>query len=714
MYAVELGDDGRFVLGQGLGQGSELRLQCCVLGLGCQGLGPVQRQVEVAAAVVDVADFARWRLIVVQELAGGLVQGLGQDQGLGVVVGVAQVFQGGGQGQELTQGVPTQEVLFQQLLHVLRSGTAGTGLEQAATVHQRHDRQHLGAGAQFHDREQVGQVVTQYVTGHRDGVLAVAGAGQGEFHGFDRRHDADVQVAGVVVLQVGLDLLDHHAVVGAHRVEPEDRRGAAGTGAVDGQLDPVLDRRVLGLAHAEDIAGLDCLFQQQVALAVGNAYHAVGLDLEGLVVGAVLFGFFRHQANVRHAAHGGRIEGAIGFAVFDHGLVDGGVATIRNHRLGVVQLAVGAPHLAGVTDHGRHRGIDDHVARHVQVGDALVGVDHGQGRASGVDGLDVSFDRSLLLGWQGLDAGVQVADAVVQVEADFLQHLGVLGQGVLVELGNDLAEHDRVGDLHHGGFQVDRQQYALCLGVFDFGGDESAQGLLAHYGAVEDLTGLYAGLFLQDGGGAVLGDQLDLDVVCGFDQRGLLAAVEVAVAHVGYMGLGVRGPGAHLVRVLARVVLDRQRGAAVGVAFTQDRVHGAALDLVVTGLGVFLGVGGGVFRVVRQGVALGLQFLDRGLQLRYRGADVRQLDDVGLRGDRQLAQFGEVIRHGFAAQLLGEAGEDAPGQGNVAGFHGDISRSGEGFYDRQQGIGGEGGGFVGEGVDDLRAGGHIRINSLLC
>lgn len=180
-------------------------------------------------------------------------------------------------------------------------------------------------------------------------------------------------------------------------------------------------------------------------------------------------------------------------AVFDHRLVDGGVAAIRDQCLGVVQLAVGAPHFAGVTDHGRHRGVDDHVARHVQVGDAFVGVDHRQGRACGVYGLDVSFDLRLLLGWQGLDTGVQVADTVVQVEADFFQYVSVLGQGVLVELGNDLTKHDRVGDFHHGGFEVHRQQHALFLGVFDFGGDKGAQGFFAHDGAIEDLAGLHGG-----------------------------------------------------------------------------------------------------------------------------------------------------------------------------------------------------------------------------
>src|SRR3546814_10081349 len=53
----------------------------------------------------------------------------------------------------------------------------------------------------------------------------------------------------------------------------------------------------------------------------------------------ILFlGLLRHQADVGHAAHGGGIEGAVGLAVLDHRLVDAGVATVRDHRLGVLQL----------------------------------------------------------------------------------------------------------------------------------------------------------------------------------------------------------------------------------------------------------------------------------------------------------------------------------------------------------------------------------------
>ncbi|MNO52065.1 hypothetical protein D3C76_424740 [compost metagenome] len=424
-------------------------------------------------------------------------------------------------------------------------------------------------------------------------------------------------------------------------------------------------------------------------------------------MGAVLFGFLRHQANVRHAAHGGRVEGTVDLAVFDGGLVDAGVAAVRDDRLGILQFTGGVPHLARVTDHGRHRGVDDDVARHVQVGDAFVGVDHGQGRANGVQGLDVGFDLGLLVGWQVLDAGVQVADAVVGVEAYFSQGGGVLGQHVVVELFDDDAEHDRVGNLHHGGFQVYRQQYAGGLGIGDLLGDEGFQGLAAHGGAVDDFGGLDGGFFFQDGGGAVFADQLDAQAVVSFDQCGFFAAVEVALGHVGNVRLGVSGPGAHLVWVLAGVVLDRQRRAAVGVAFAQHRVHGGTLDAVVAGTGFFFFRGGRLVGVVRDVEALALQFLDRGLELRYRGADVRQLDDVGFRGGSQLAQFRQVIAYLLlCAQLLREGGKDTAGQGDVASFDGDVSRSGEGFDDRQQRVGGEGGGFVGEGIDDLGTGGH--------
>ncbi|MNO97285.1 hypothetical protein D3C76_889860 [compost metagenome] len=160
-------------------------------------------------------------------------------------------------------------------------------------------------------------------------------------------------------------------------------------------------------------------------------------------------------------------------------------------------------------------------------------------------------------------------------------------------------------------------------------------------------------------------------------------------------------------RVLAGVGLDRGRGAAVGVAFAQDRVHGAAQDLGVAGADFLLFVGLRVFREVRDAVAQRLQFGDGALQLRYGGADVRQLDDVGFRRSGQGSQVGQVVFDPLVGvELVGEGGKDAPSKGDVAGFDIYVGGGGEGFDDGEKRVGSEGGSFVSEGVGNLRTSGH--------
>ncbi len=167
---------------------------------------------------------------------------------------------------------------------MLRCGTAGAGFEHAAACHQWNDRQHLRAGAQLHDREQVGQVVAQHIAGNRNRVLAGTNPVERETGRFDRRHDADIQTARVVILQILLDLPDDLGVVRASRVQPEHSGRMRGACAVDGEFDPVLNRRVLRLAHAPDVARFDRLLEQHLAGRIDYPNHAVRLNLERLVV----------------------------------------------------------------------------------------------------------------------------------------------------------------------------------------------------------------------------------------------------------------------------------------------------------------------------------------------------------------------------------------------------------------------------------------------
>src|SRR5690606_2661275 len=172
--------------------------------------------------------------------------------------------------------------------------------------------------------------------------------------------------------------LDQLPVIGARLIQPEDRRLPGGSGAAHRQLHPVAYGGIPGLAHAPDVAGLHLVFGERAAGGVDHTHRARLADLEGLVVRAVFLGRLRHQADVAHVAHGGHVEGAVGAAVVDHGLVYTGIAAVGDDRDHVVQLAVRTPHPARGTDGGGHRGVDDHVAGHMQVGDALVRIDHGQ------------------------------------------------------------------------------------------------------------------------------------------------------------------------------------------------------------------------------------------------------------------------------------------------------------------------------------------------
>ncbi len=418
---------------------------------------------------------------------------------------------------------------------------------------------------------------------------------------------------------------------------------------------------------------------------------------------AVFLGLLRHEADVGHGAHGLRVEVAVPFAEVDHLLVDAGEGRLRHHGLAVVRLAVGAPHLAAAADHGRHRSIDDDVIGRMEVGDALRRIHHRQARAVLLAGMQVALDLVAQRLGQGLDLVVQVDHAVVHVDADFLEQPGVLFEGFLVVDPDAMAEDDRVRDLHHGRLDVQREQHAGLAAILQLAFVELAQRLLAHEHAVDDFAGQQAELGLEHDGLAAFGDELHLDVARAVERHRLLAVVEVAVVHVRDMGLRPLLPLAHRMRVLARVFLDGARRAAVGIAFAQHRVDRTADALAVAGLEFLLLVALRVFRVVGNLVAFGLQFAHAGHQLGDRGADVGQLDDVGVGVVGQAPQFTQVIRDFlFGGETPGEFGKHPGRHRDVAADHVHPGGRGEGLDDGQEGIRRQQRRLVGKRVDDLR------------
>ena len=195
---------------------------------------------------------------------------------------------------------------------------------------------------------------------------------------------------------------------------------------------------------------------------------------------------------------------------------------------------------------------------------------------------------------------------------EFVEHLLVLGEGVLVEDLHAVTEDDGVADLHHRRLDVQREHHAGLVRVLDLLLVELAQGLLAHEHALDDVAVVQRRLGLEHDRLAALGLQFHPHVAVAVQGHRLLAVVEVAVLHGRHVGARRLGELAHAVRVLARVLLDGLGGAAVRIALAQNRVHRAAENLAVALLERLLLVGLRLRRIVRNRVALLLQLLDRG------------------------------------------------------------------------------------------------------
>ena len=152
----------------------------------------------------------------------------------------------------------------------------------------------------------------------------------------------------------------------------------------------------------------------------------------------------------------------------NHLLIDTCESRFRHNRFDVFQTAIRTVHLAAVTDHSRHRSVDDHVVRRVEVGDALVGIDHGQFRTAVQTSVQIATDFFLLGGGQLFNLVVQIDHAVVDVDTEFVKCGLVLGESVLVKDLHTMAKNDRVRDLHHGRFDVQGEHHTVFVCVFDF------------------------------------------------------------------------------------------------------------------------------------------------------------------------------------------------------------------------------------------------------
>ena len=116
-------------------------------------------------------------------------------------------------------------------------------------------------------------------------------------------------------------------------------------------------------------------------------------------------------------------------------------------------------------------------------------------------------------------------------------------------------------------------------------------------------------------------------------------------------------------RVCSGVCLHGAGSSSIGIPFSKDGIHGAALDGVVPSLDVTFRVGSGIVGIIRQVKSLRLEFRDRSLQLWHRGADVGKFDDVCVGRGGEFAELGQMVFESlFWLQSLWKAADDPTGE----------------------------------------------------
>ena len=91
---------------------------------------------------------------------------------------------------------------------MFRGRSASTGFVKTASRKQGHDREHLGAGAELQDREQICQVIAQDVASYRYRVFAIFHTLQRVADCVYRRQNLDFQTVGIVIRQIAINFVD--------------------------------------------------------------------------------------------------------------------------------------------------------------------------------------------------------------------------------------------------------------------------------------------------------------------------------------------------------------------------------------------------------------------------------------------------------------------------------------------------------------------------
>ena len=101
----------------------------------------------------------------------------------------------------------------------------------------------------------------------------------------------------------------------------------------------------------------------------------------------------------------------------------------------------------------------------MQIGDAFIGIHHRYIRVVSINRSNFRFYTGAGIGIEFIQIAQQVTEAVVYVHTGSRQLLTIFFKYRRKEYFYRVTKDDGVGNLHHGGFHVQREQYTFGFGI---------------------------------------------------------------------------------------------------------------------------------------------------------------------------------------------------------------------------------------------------------
>ena len=134
----------------------------------------------------------------------------------------------------------------------------------------------------------------------------------------------------------------------------------------------------------------------------------------------------------------------------------------------------------------------------MQVSDPFIRIHHGQFRTFCISGLDVSFNFSFFVSRQRFNLEVKISQTHSGGDAKLFESGSMLLKNILKIDFYNVPKKDRIGNFHHGGFKVQRQQQIIMFhGVLHLCFSIVTEGFFAHDCSIDNFAG-FQGQFLHE------------------------------------------------------------------------------------------------------------------------------------------------------------------------------------------------------------------------